>query len=197
MAITNPLGCAIDAVIGSSQATSAVYKLSFDSSYFSPALRLTVFVLRLLADQDVPSLISEEQRRSAFLYFPLAIQLIDDNLTVAEANHIWNLYVDEIENEMTEIVSEGNSYLSGRINWTTSTDLHHLLSISPALTREYAQRARMLLGHASMRTHGGNGPEKFEQRPKYSTRRHFCLLSRALLSCHPKDDGLSMSSLQI
>jgi E3 ubiquitin-protein ligase listerin len=121
MAVTNALGGAINSVVGSSEAASEIYKISFDSDSFSPALRVVLFALRLIADLDVLSLVSADQRESTFIYFPMAIQLIDDNLTIAGANHMWNMYVDEIENEMADVVSEGRQVMARWIRESSHT----------------------------------------------------------------------------
>jgi hypothetical protein len=112
MAITNALRGAINVVPDDPEAISTIYKIPFDSNYFSPALRVVIFVLRLVADTDILSMVDAEQKEATFIFFPMAIQLVDDNLTVAGTNHMWNLYIDDLENEMAKIVSEGRKIMA-------------------------------------------------------------------------------------
>ncbi|KAH8698598.1 putative RING zinc finger protein [Talaromyces proteolyticus] len=112
--ITSPLGGAVH-LVSHDLSTSFWTKLenvSRDSNGESSAFRLTTYATRLLAWNNVFESLNVKQRESLFYYFPLALQLIDDDTSIENSIGIIGLQLPEDRDEALEILSNGRSIIS-------------------------------------------------------------------------------------
>jgi E3 ubiquitin-protein ligase listerin len=77
-----------------------------DSEGFSVALRLTIFVTKLLEIVSTEQL-TNEQLQALYLYYPQALQLANDKLSIETANALWIDSTEEVVEEMTSTVASG------------------------------------------------------------------------------------------
>jgi E3 ubiquitin-protein ligase listerin len=77
-----------------------------DSEGFSVALRLTVFMTKLLENVSTEQ-ITNEQLEALYLYYPQALQLANDKLSIETANALWIDSTEEVVEEMTSTVANG------------------------------------------------------------------------------------------
>ncbi|KAL1963884.1 hypothetical protein VTN77DRAFT_7690 [Rasamsonia byssochlamydoides] len=117
-AITSPLG-GIVYLIDHDLPDSFWQKLESvprDSNRSSSAFRLASYVTKVLSLPNVMESLGAEERESLFYYFPLAIQLIDDDLSIEGCTGITGLEVSEDREEYTEIVNQGRSIIHSWIH---------------------------------------------------------------------------------
>lgn len=81
-----------------------------DSEGFSVALRLTMFVTKLLENVSRQQL-TNEQLEAMYLYYPQALQLVNDKLSIESASALWIDSTDEVVQEMTDIVATGQKLI--------------------------------------------------------------------------------------
>ncbi len=81
-----------------------------DSEGFSVAIRLTIFVTKLLEHVSRDQL-TKEQLEAMYLYYPQALQLANDKLSVESANALWIDSTEEVVQEMTDIVASGQKLI--------------------------------------------------------------------------------------
>lgn len=77
-----------------------------DTEGFSVALRLIIYVTRLLEKISLAQLL-KEQLEAMYLYYPQALQIANDKLSIESANGLWVDSTEEIIQEMTEILATG------------------------------------------------------------------------------------------
>lgn len=113
-AITSPLGGIVHLVD---------YKLSYgfrnkwesvprDAENCSPALRLALFVTRILSSFDVIEYVDAESLVTIFYNLPLAIQLVDEDLSIENCNGITGIGLPEQREEYMEAVNDGRKVIS-------------------------------------------------------------------------------------
>jgi hypothetical protein len=113
-AITSPLGGIVHLVD---------YKLSYefrnkwesvprDAANCSPALRLALFVTRILSSFDVIEYVDAESLVTIFYNLPLAIQLVDEDLSIENCNGITGIGLPEQREEYMEAVNDGRKVIS-------------------------------------------------------------------------------------
>lgn len=101
-----------------------------DSNNASAALRLTAFTTEILSSSS-PSLllsIGQDHREGIFYYFPLAIQLIDDDLSIEGSINITGLELPEDRDEYLGIVNRGRSIINSWINSKGVSEMNGALS---------------------------------------------------------------------
>ncbi|KAL1988798.1 hypothetical protein VTN96DRAFT_7682 [Rasamsonia emersonii] len=134
-AITSPLG-GIVYLIDHNLSDSFWQKLegvSRDSDRCSSAFRLASYVAKVLSLPNVMESLGAEERETLFYYFPLAIQLIDDDLSIEGCTGITGLEDSEDREEYMEIVNRGRSIISSWIHSDARLNSEDRNSISEAL----------------------------------------------------------------
>jgi E3 ubiquitin-protein ligase listerin len=108
MSLITPLqGCAF---VVDRQRRRSSGGLPRDSEGFSVAIRLTILVTRLL--EDIPQeQLAEEQLNALYLYYPQALQLAYDKLSMVTANALWVDSTEEVIQEMTDILESGQKLI--------------------------------------------------------------------------------------
>ena len=105
-AIVSPLQGAVHAI---TKGPSSMPFLQRDSDDFSLALRLTLYVTKLLRSTEILKLIKQDQVSSLYLYYPLALHLVDEKLSLEPASKIWGTSSPEIIEEMFEVLAQGQA----------------------------------------------------------------------------------------
>ncbi|KAF9890319.1 hypothetical protein FE257_005985 [Aspergillus nanangensis] len=90
-----------------------------DSSRCSSAFRLTFFTVKILSGFDASGYLGPEELETLYYNLPLAVQLVDDDLSIENCNGITGLEVAEQREDYMEIVYEGRKVISG---WAQSTE---------------------------------------------------------------------------
>lgn len=80
-----------------------------DSDEFSLLFRLVLYMTRMLIDTDLRSHQSISSLQTLYHHYPLALQLVNEKLTVESANKIWRNTTHEVTEEAAEVLSQGNS----------------------------------------------------------------------------------------
>lgn len=84
--------------------------LARDSEGFSVALRLVIFVTRLLENVSREQL-TNEQLEALYLHYPQALKLANDKLSIESANALWIDSTEEVIQEITDTVAKGQKFL--------------------------------------------------------------------------------------
>jgi len=124
LALTSPLGGAVYLVDRQSADTDLqrTIQTSRDHSGYSPALRMAIFVLGMLENHDIFQLLSAEHRMDTVSYMLLILNLANENLGIHGANHLWNLYDPEVEEEMSRFVSQMQALVAGWLKLAPNSD---------------------------------------------------------------------------
>lgn len=124
LAMTSPLGGAVCMVDRQSAETDTLptVTVSRDSNGYSPALRMAIYVQGILESSDTFHLLSTEQRTHTVSYMILALDLANDNLGLHGANHLWNIYDPEVEEEMSRFVYQTQSLIAGWLKMARTSD---------------------------------------------------------------------------
>lgn len=125
LAITNPLGGAVYMVDRSDAKADlqAALGISRDLNGYAPALRMAIYVSGLIEDSDIFELASTEQRTDIVSYLSLLVNLASDNLGLQGANHLWNEYNPEADDEMARFISRTQALIATWLETAKSSDL--------------------------------------------------------------------------
>ncbi|KAI9775587.1 MAG: hypothetical protein M1835_005753 [Candelina submexicana] len=112
-AITSPLGSAVCMITNTSEATdtATLAQLPHDSEGYSAAIRMAWYTMSIIKATNIFEMISPERRSEVYQNLIIMVQLADDNLSLAGANHLWVLYTLEVEAKMLDFISESQSLL--------------------------------------------------------------------------------------
>ncbi|KAJ5162717.1 Zinc finger RING-CH-type [Penicillium coprophilum] len=115
-AITSPLGGAVHLIQRElSDSFKALWPtIPRDSEHRSSAFRLASFTVSILSTSDLLKNLDQEDLETLFHFLPLAIQLIDDDLSIENCNGISGLELADQREEYMEIVFAGRKVIS---NW--------------------------------------------------------------------------------
>ncbi|KAJ5131164.1 Zinc finger RING-CH-type [Penicillium bovifimosum] len=109
VAITSPLGGVVHLVQRElSDSFKALWPtIPRDSDHRSSAFRLAAFTISVLTTSDIVKNLDQESLETLFYFLPLAIQLIDDDLSIENCNGISGLELADQREEYLEIVFSG------------------------------------------------------------------------------------------
>ena len=115
-AITSPLGGAVHLIQRElSDSFKALWStIPRDSDHRSSAFRLAIFTISILSTSELSRHMDQEDLETLFHFLPLAIQLIDDDLSIENCNGISGLELADQREEYMEIVFAGRKVLG---NW--------------------------------------------------------------------------------
>lgn len=118
-AITSPLGGIVHLVNSELPETSKQQWESAvrDSEHCSAAFRLASFTSSILTSFDVIASVDTETLETLFYNLPLALQLIDDDLSIENCNGITGMELPAQREEYMEIVNDGRKVIS---KWISS-----------------------------------------------------------------------------
>ncbi|KAJ9601925.1 hypothetical protein H2200_013595 [Cladophialophora chaetospira] len=106
LSITSPLRGLISIITPTRPTTLSSFR---DSDGFSLLYRLVLYVTKMMFDTDLSIANSEEHRRALYIYYPLALQILNEKLTMEAANELWFHISEEILEEAAEALSQGHS----------------------------------------------------------------------------------------
>jgi E3 ubiquitin-protein ligase listerin len=109
-----------------------------DSEGFSPVFRLFLYTTKMLAETSLAEMQSDEQRKYLFSYYPLALQVVNEKLTMESANKAWENIADGTTETALEAVSQGNSLIQ---SWIPDDSLISLWSDALRSTETLDPRA--------------------------------------------------------
>ncbi|KAH7118758.1 RING zinc finger protein-like protein [Dendryphion nanum] len=128
LAITSPLAGAVYLVDASSP-DPEITRLSRDADGYAPAFRIGQYVTRLFKNTDLINLdqVPADVRESLLYNLSLTLQLADDNLGLAGANHLWAGHTPEVETEAMAFIADAQDLINQdltRLNqqWTDEDD---------------------------------------------------------------------------
>lgn len=118
-AITSPLGGIVFLVNRDMSDSLQDIQLSIprDSTRCSAAFRIASFAITILSSSDISGQMDSESLQALFYFLPLAIQLIDDDLSIENCNGITGLEPGDQREEYSEIVYKGRQVVN---NWIHS-----------------------------------------------------------------------------
>ncbi|KAJ6120848.1 hypothetical protein N7523_005128 [Penicillium sp. IBT 18751x] len=118
--ITSPLGGAVSLVQRdlSDSFKAMLLAIPRDSARCSAAFRLASFTIRIMSS-NITKRLDQESLETLFYFVPLAIQLIDDDLSIENCNGITGLELAEQREEYLEIVFKGRQLV---IDWIRSKE---------------------------------------------------------------------------
>ncbi|CAG7925058.1 unnamed protein product [Penicillium olsonii] len=114
IAITSPLGGAVHLVQRElSDSFKALWPtIPRDSDHRSSAFRLAAFTINVLSTSDIVKHLNQESLETLFRFLPLAIQLIDDDLSIENSNGISGIELADQRDEYTQTVLDGRSVIT-------------------------------------------------------------------------------------
>ncbi|KAI9877231.1 MAG: hypothetical protein M1830_004467 [Pleopsidium flavum] len=125
LAITSPMGGAVYAVdrVDAKTDLQAALEISRDLNGYAPALRMAIYVSRLIEESDIFEHVSIKQRTEIVSYLSLLVNLASDNLGLQGANHLWNEYTPEVDDEMARFISRTQALIARWLETANSSDL--------------------------------------------------------------------------
>ncbi|KAL2006708.1 hypothetical protein VTN00DRAFT_9376 [Thermoascus crustaceus] len=115
-----------------------------DSDRCSSAFRLTSYVTKILSSSKIVEFLRPEERNTLFYYLPLAIQLIDDDLSIEGCNGITGLEMPEEREEYLEIVSQGRTLVNNWIRSESPLDSENGASLGATMAAFWEQKLEAL-----------------------------------------------------
>lgn len=109
LAITSPLHGLLF-LISSGPSVEASISMT-DAEGFSLLFRLTLYTTKVLSNSTTLEHLSEDQKRSTFRYYPLAFQLLNEQLTLESANELWQNTTLELIDEAADVLAQGSTLL--------------------------------------------------------------------------------------
>ena len=83
-----------------------------DANRCSLALRLAYFTTRILSSFDILDHVDTETVETVFYSLPLALQLIDDDLSIENSNGVTGMELEEQREDYMETVNDGRKVIS-------------------------------------------------------------------------------------
>lgn len=149
-AITSPIGGIVHLIDRELPETfwEQYNNVSRDASHCSSAFRLAYFAARILSSFEVLEHLGEEDLETLFYNLPLALQLIDDDLSIEKCNGITGIQLPEQRDEYLEIVHEGRKVINKWIH--SSSQASPEGTISSRLSSSWINKLDKLSGTSSV-----------------------------------------------
>jgi hypothetical protein len=149
-AITSPLGGAVNLIQRelSESFKAMLLAIPRDSARCSAAFRLASFTIRIMTS-DITKKLDNESLQTLFYFIPLAIQLIDDDLSIENCNGITGLELADQREEYLEVVFKGRQLVS---NWVSTEEPvpSSDMTVSSLLTSFWETKLEALNGTAAI-----------------------------------------------
>lgn len=145
-AITSPLGGIIHLVDRELSDSLKAMRLAIprDTAHCSAAFRMATFAIKLMSSFDVIHKLDSQDLETLFYFLPLAVQLIDDDLSIENCNGITGLELADQREEYLEIVYKGRQVISDWIH--TKEPMKSGTSVSASLTSLWETKMKALDG---------------------------------------------------
>ncbi|KIV95004.1 hypothetical protein PV10_02712 [Exophiala mesophila] len=111
----------------------------YDTEGLSLLFRLTLYVIKVLSETNILTRVSAEELRTLHQHLPLALQLVNEKLTIDSANEIWLMTTSEVSDEAADVLAQGNALIQ---EWLQDDQLlrvwsDRILSAADVTVREY------------------------------------------------------------
>lgn len=116
LAISSPLQGVVYTLQDNGHSTTRILR---DAEDFSMAFRLCLYVTKLAATSSFLESLNEASPEALYNYFPVALQLINEKLTLDTANEIWINSTPEVIDEASDVLSQANSIIQ---TWMSASD---------------------------------------------------------------------------
>lgn len=148
-AITSPLGGIVHLVHRDlSDSFKALWlAIPRDSNRCSAAFRLASFTIQVLSSFEVTKYLTKEDLETLVYYLPLAVQLIDDDLSIAHCNGISGLTLANQREDYLEVVFKGRQIISNWIHAKESLRSSNF-TVSFSLTSFWENKLETLSGNS-------------------------------------------------
>lgn len=147
-AITSPLGGLIHLVNSELSDSFKAMRLAIprDTAHCSVAFRVASFAIKLLSSSHVINKVDREDLETLFYYLPLAIQVIDDDLSIENCNGITGLELAHQREEYLDIVYKGRQVVSDWIHTQEPVKSSQGASVSSSLISLWEAKLEALNG---------------------------------------------------
>ncbi|KAK5191026.1 hypothetical protein LTR92_009238 [Exophiala xenobiotica] len=110
-----------------------------DADEFSLLFRLVLYATKIVGESNILDRFSADQLRILYYYYPLALQLVNEKLTMESANDIWLNTSHEVTDEAADLLSQGNALIQRWIGneATVKSWIKHIRSITNSTYRSY------------------------------------------------------------
>ena len=144
--ITSPLKGTVNLVKYELPESLKALRLSIprDLARCTSAFRLTVFTIRLLSSFDIVSQLRNEDLETLLFFFPLAVQLVDDDLSIEDCIGISGVELADQREEYIELISQGKKIIASWMRATNSLESSSKVSIPSLLTSLWEQKLESL-----------------------------------------------------
>ncbi|KAJ5682594.1 hypothetical protein N7462_005759 [Penicillium macrosclerotiorum] len=148
VAITSPLGGIVNLVQRDVSESFKALWLSTprDSAHCSAAFRLATFTIKVLSSFEITKHLNSDDLETVLFYLPLAVQLIDDDLSIEQSNGISGLKLADQREEYLEIVLKGRKIISNWIHAKEPLNGSSDSTISSSLINLWEKRLEELNG---------------------------------------------------
>ncbi|KIX03547.1 uncharacterized protein Z518_07100 [Rhinocladiella mackenziei CBS 650.93] len=109
-----------------------------DADEFSLLFRLVLYVTKMLLESDMTDRLAIDPLRILYHYYPLALQLVNEKLTMESANEIWHNPSSEVTEEASHVLSQGNSLIQ---KWIKDDNLANIWIDSLRSTTDLTPRS--------------------------------------------------------
>lgn len=137
LSITSPLQGLIAMTKPSAKASTS--QQPYDMEGLSLLFRSTLYVTKILSDTNILTRVSTDELRTLYQHLPLALQLVNEKLTLDSANEIWLMTTSEVSDEAADVLAQGNALVQ---QWLQDGQLLRLwsdriLSVADVTVRDY------------------------------------------------------------
>lgn len=148
VAITSPLGGIVHLIQRDlSDSFKALWPtLPRDADHRSSAFRLAIFTINLLSTSEILKQLDQEDLETLFHFLPLAIQLIDDDLSIENCNGISGLELADQREEYMETVFSGRKVVGDWIRNNEPVRFAPNKSISSCFVEFWERKLKELNG---------------------------------------------------
>jgi E3 ubiquitin-protein ligase listerin len=108
LAITDPLAGCVHLVEQTEITNPSLTNQSRDSNGYSTAIRIASYTTKLLKANNVFDFLDQDKQTAVLGGIVLTMQLANDNLGLAGANHLWTQYSSDVEEDMLEFISDAH-----------------------------------------------------------------------------------------
>ncbi|CAG8923018.1 unnamed protein product [Penicillium salamii] len=147
-AITSPLGGAVHLIQRElSESFKALWiTIPRDSDHRTSAFRLATFTINVLSTSEILKHLDQETLETVFRFLPLAIQVIDDDLSIENSNGVSGIELADQREEYTQIVLDGRKLISQWIHDSEPVEFAPEKTISSLFTAFWEDRLEEVKG---------------------------------------------------
>jgi hypothetical protein len=147
-AITSPLAGAVHLIQHDLSDSFKDLRLNIarDSAHNSAAFRLASFTIRILSSTHLNEHMDKEDLETLFYFIPLAVQLIDDDLSIENSNGILGLDLADQRDEYVELVFKGRRVISDWVHTKENTSYAPQIKVASSLLSFWESKLEGLSG---------------------------------------------------